>query len=142
MLARPDHEKIVRLRNTGEVNAWLATFPMGTAPAKGTRPNDPRAKEAISRYRTLESFREASLIEVQLTTGRRNQIRIQAGLRGYPLVGEQRYVFDPRPARPIPFGRQALHAFRLSFRHPDDDRPLTFESPIPSDMLDLLARLR
>ena len=109
---------------------------------KGTRPNDPRAKEAISRYRTLESFREASLIEVQLTTGRRNQIRIQAGLRGYPLVGEQRYVFDPRPARPIPFSRQALHAFRLSFRHPDDDRSLTFESPIPSDMLDLLARLR
>jgi 23S rRNA pseudouridine1911/1915/1917 synthase len=109
---------------------------------KGARPNDPRAKEAISRYRILESFRDASLIEVRLTTGRRNQIRIQAGLRGHPLVGEQRYVFDPRPARPIPFSRQALHAFRLSFRHPEDDRPLTFESPMPGDIQDLLARLR
>ncbi len=109
---------------------------------KGTRPNDPRAKEAISRYRVLEAFRDASLIEVRLTTGRRNQIRIQAGLRGHPLVGERRYVFDPRPARPIPFGRQALHAFRLSFRHPEDDRPLTFESPLPTDLIDLLARLR
>jgi 23S rRNA pseudouridine1911/1915/1917 synthase len=109
---------------------------------KSARPNDPRAKEAISNYRAIEPFRDASLIEVRLVTGRRNQIRIQAGLRGHPLVGERRYVFDPPPPRPIAFSRQALHAFRLSFRHPKDDRPLTFESPLPSDMTDLLARLR
>jgi 23S rRNA pseudouridine1911/1915/1917 synthase len=109
---------------------------------KGTRPSDPRAKEAVSNYRVMETFREASLIEVRLVTGRRNQIRIQAGLRGHALIGEQRYVFDPVPTHPIPFPRQALHAFRLSFRHPQDDRPLTFEAPMPSDMTDLLARLR
>jgi 23S rRNA pseudouridine1911/1915/1917 synthase len=109
---------------------------------KGTRPNDPRAKEAISNYRVLESFRDASLIEVRLVTGRRNQIRIQAGLRGHALIGEQRYVFEPVPTHPIPFPRQALHAYRLSFRHPQDERQLTFEVPLPSDMTDLLARLR
>jgi 23S rRNA pseudouridine1911/1915/1917 synthase len=109
---------------------------------KPTRPNDARAKEAISRYRLLESFREACLIEVRLVTGRRNQIRIQAGLRQHPLVGERRYVFPPAPAHAIPFPRQALHAYRLTFRHPHDNRPLTFESPLAPDLLELLARLR
>jgi len=109
---------------------------------KKAHPRDPRAKEAISNYRVLETFRDASLIEVRLVTGRRNQIRIQAGLRGHSLIGEQRYVFDPVPARPIQFPRQALHAYRLSFRHPRDERPLTFEVPMPADMTELLARLR
>ncbi len=107
-----------------------------------TRAGDPRAKEAICSYRVMETFRDASLIEVRLQTGRRNQIRIQAALRGHPLVGERRYLSDPAPSRPIAFSRQALHAYRLSFRHPRDGRPLTFEAPMPSDLTDLLARLR
>lgn len=109
---------------------------------KAADPRDPRAKEAISDYRVLESFAGASLVEVRLHTGKRNQIRIQAGLRGHPLVGERRYVFGPAPSRPIPFGRQALHAHRLAFRHPEDGRRLAFEAPIPADMEALLARLR
>jgi 23S rRNA pseudouridine1911/1915/1917 synthase len=108
---------------------------------KQTKAKDPRAKEAISHYRVIEEFREAALIEVRLESGRRNQIRIQAGLRGHTLVGERLYVYGEQP-REIAFARQALHAHRLSFRHPRDGRPLTFESPIPADMRDLLARLR
>jgi 23S rRNA pseudouridine1911/1915/1917 synthase len=42
----------------------------------------------------------------------------------------------------VPFGRQALHAHRLAFRHPTDDRPLRFEAPLHADLEDLLARLR
>lgn len=109
---------------------------------KDTRPSDPRAKEAICRYRVMETFRQASLIDVRLQTGRRNQIRIQAALHGHPLVGERRYLSDTAPSRPIAFSRQALHAYRLSFRHPRDERPLTFEAQMPSDLTDLLARLR
>jgi 23S rRNA pseudouridine1911/1915/1917 synthase len=108
---------------------------------KDTHAKDPRAKEAISHYRVMETFREASLIEARLQSGRRNQIRIQAGLRGHTLVGERLYVYGEQP-RPIAFGRQALHAHRLAFRHPQDGRPLTFESPIPADLRDLIARLR
>jgi 23S rRNA pseudouridine1911/1915/1917 synthase len=44
--------------------------------------------------------------------------------------------------RRVPFERQALHARRLAFRHPADERPLTFEAPLPADLEDLLARLR
>ena len=109
---------------------------------KATHPNDPQGMEAISDYRVVESFRDASLIEVQLRTGRRNQIRIQARLRGHTLVGEERYIYGPASLRSIPFGRQALHAYRLGFEHPSDGRPLSLEAPPPADFRDLLARLR
>jgi 23S rRNA pseudouridine1911/1915/1917 synthase len=75
-------------------------------------------------------------------TGKRNQIRIQARLRGHTLVGEQRYIYGPDAIRSIPFPRQALHAFRLAFRHPDDDREMRFEAPLPEDLTTLIAQLR
>jgi 23S rRNA pseudouridine1911/1915/1917 synthase len=109
---------------------------------KETHPRDPRGKEAISHYRVIEQFEAASLIEVSLVTGRRNQIRIQARLRGHTLVGERRYTFGPEHLRPIPFGRQALHAYRLTFAHPSDGREMRFEAPLPDDLVKLIARLR
>jgi 23S rRNA pseudouridine1911/1915/1917 synthase len=109
---------------------------------KETHSRDPRAAEAISHYRLIERFATTSLIEVRLTTGKRNQIRIQSRLRGHTLVGESRYTFGPDELRPIPFKRQALHAWRLTFDHPADQRRLTFEAPLPDDMRKLIARLR
>ena len=90
----------------------------------------------------LEPLAGASLIEVSLVTGKRNQIRIQARLRGHTLVGEVRYIYGPDALRPIAFPRQALHAQRLTFRHPADDREMAFEAPLPDDMTALIARLR
>lgn len=109
---------------------------------KETHPRDPRGTEAVSLYRVVESFGAAALIEVRLRTGRRNQIRIQARLRGHPLVGEQRYVYGPEVLRPIPCQRQALHASRLGFLHPEDGRSMDLEAPLPADFVDLLTRLR
>ena len=109
---------------------------------KATRPDDPDAKEAISHYRVLDSFATTSLVEVRLETGKRNQIRLQARLRGHMLVGERRYVFGPAHLRDIDFPRQALHARYLAFRHPRDGRTIRFEAPLPQDMADLIGRLR
>ena len=109
---------------------------------KETSRRDPRGKEAISHYRVLEPLAGASLIEVRLVTGKRNQIRIQARLRGHTLVGEVRYIYGPDALRPITFPRQALHAHRLTFRHPADDRELAFEVPLPDDIAGLVERLR
>src|SRR3954468_16888065 len=109
---------------------------------KETSPRDPRGKEAISHYRVLEPLAGASLIEVRLVTGKRNQIRIQARLRGHTLVGEVRYVYGPDTLRPIDFARQALHAYRLTFHHPADGRDMAFEVPLPADMTRLIERLR
>lgn len=109
---------------------------------KETHRTDPRGVDARCHYRVLERFAGTSLIEVRLDTGKRNQIRLQARLRGHTLVGEQRYVYGPKALRPVAFPRQALHAYRLSFRHPITGAPLTFEAPLPKDLVDLLARLR
>jgi 23S rRNA pseudouridine1911/1915/1917 synthase len=109
---------------------------------KETHRRDPDGMEAISEYRVIEPFKDASLIEVRLRTGRRNQIRIQARLRGHTLVGEERYVYGPDTLRSIAFGRQALHAYRLGFEHPADGRALQLVAPPPADFNDLLTRLR
>ena len=108
---------------------------------KETHPRDPKGNEAIADYRIVQAFRDTSLIEIRLRTGRRNQIRIQSRLRGHTLVGEQRYTYGPDSLRTISFGRQALHAHRLAFEHPGDGRLLSFEAPLPADFADLLARL-
>jgi 23S rRNA pseudouridine1911/1915/1917 synthase len=120
---------------------WLA-WDQDALVQKQTHPADPRAKEARSDYRVIEDFGVASLIEVRLITGKRNQIRLQARLRGHTLVGEQRYTFGPEALRSLDFPRQALHAARLAFRHPVSGERLQFEAPLPADMAELVARLR
>jgi len=109
---------------------------------KETHPRDPRGKDAICRYRVVEALRGAALVEIALVTGRRNQIRIQARLRGHTLVGERRYIYGPDTLRTIAFPRQALHAARLAFKHPRDGREMRFEAPMPADMAGLIKRLK
>ena len=110
---------------------------------------DPRGVEAISDYRVMETFGDASLVEVRLHTGKRNQIRIQAAVRGHALLGERQYtdgtsarIGGPSKSTGPTHPRQALHAHRLAFAHPVDGRKLTFEAPLPDDLQDLLRRLR
>jgi 23S rRNA pseudouridine1911/1915/1917 synthase len=109
---------------------------------KETHPRDPLGKQAICHYRVVERFKATSLVEVTLVTGRRNQIRLQARLRGHTLVGEQRYTYGPDSLRTISFPRQALHAKSLAFTHPKDARDLRFEAPLPDDLERLIARLK
>jgi 23S rRNA pseudouridine1911/1915/1917 synthase len=109
---------------------------------KATHPRDREGKDAVCRYETLETFATTTLIEVRLETGKRNQIRLQARLRGHTLVGERRYVYGPDELRPIEFPRQALHAFRLAFLHPASGAALRFEAAMPPDLVGLVARLR
>jgi 23S rRNA pseudouridine1911/1915/1917 synthase len=91
-----------------------------------------------------------TLVEVRLITGRRNQIRLHAMLAGHPLYGEPLYKIPVRPGsraaaraatRPT-IERQALHAHQLGFVHPTTREPVSFESPIPEDIAELLRRLR
>ncbi len=109
---------------------------------KATHARDPRGSEATLKYRVVEQFEEAALLEIELGTGKRNQIRLQARLRGHTLVGERRYTYGDSSLRPIPFERQALHAYRLAFTHPVTGKPLRFEAALPEDMAGLLKVLR
>jgi RluA family pseudouridine synthase len=95
-----------------------------------------------ARIRTLGTWREGlSLVEVALVTGRRNQIRLQAMLRGIPLIGERLYLPDEHERVGPPFPRQALHATGLTVVHPGNGKKITFESEMPSDMTELLSRI-
>jgi 23S rRNA pseudouridine1911/1915/1917 synthase len=106
--------------------------------------DEARGKDAEARYRVLERFESQSLVEVSLRTGKRNQIRVQSGVRGYPLVGERQYRFGrPRnEAREPPFPRQALHAAALAFAHPATGRWMRFTAPLPHDLESLIRGLR
>ena len=107
------------------------------------RAGDPRAVDAMSDYQVIEAFAAASLIEVRLQTGRQGQIRVQAQLRGHPLVGDRRYGPRGHTAdASITFPRQALHAHRLVFAHPADRRRVEVTAPPPRDLDALLRRLR
>jgi 23S rRNA pseudouridine1911/1915/1917 synthase len=85
-----------------------------------------RGKEAITRYRVLERYRGATLLELALVTGRRGQIRAQLAALGHPIVGDRAYG-----SRRDPLRRVCLHATRLGFVHPNG-RGVVFESPPPS----------
>jgi 23S rRNA pseudouridine1911/1915/1917 synthase len=95
---------------------------------------------AITHYKVLEKFDGASLLEVRLETGLKNQIRVQFRAIGNPLVGDRHY--SPGEEEEVLLDRQALHAWKLSFKHPAEGRIVSFEAPLPQDMESLIARLR
>lgn len=98
------------------------------------------AVEAETRYRVVRRLREATVVEFQLVTGRQHQVRAQASLHGYPLVGERTYRTGGQRPR-VDFGRQALHAQRLAFTHPVANRLMSFDAPVPKDLRRLVAAL-
>ena len=107
--------------------------------------SDAGAREAEARVRVLERFgAAATLVEVSLVTGKRNQIRVQAGLRGHPLLGERQYRFGapPEPKGLPAIDRQALHAWGLAFVHPRSRQRVSFTAPLPDDLVRLLRGLR
>lgn len=104
--------------------------------------NERKAIEASCRYRVVEKLGAASLLEVNLITGKRNQIRFQASLHGHPVVGERIYFDRESGIREIPFARQALHAWRLKFDHPVEGHAMSLEARLPEDINALLERLR
>jgi 23S rRNA pseudouridine1911/1915/1917 synthase len=110
-----------------------------------------RGKSAITHYRVERSFRsQAALVECRLATGRTHQIRVHLTHRGYPLIGDR--VYGTRAGRDIvrggpvgaliaAFPRQALHARSLGFAHPDGRGRLSFASPLPRDLCELVSNL-
>ncbi|MEO2023478.1 MAG: RluA family pseudouridine synthase [Pirellulaceae bacterium] len=85
------------------------------------------AKEAILDYRTLQSNRRSTLLEVDLQTGRKHQIRLQLSHDGYPILGDRKYGSEVSFPKGI-----GLHAYSLSFQHPVQDQRMEFTAPLPA----------
>jgi len=107
-------------------------------------------RSAITEYSVEEQLRYASLVRLRLRTGRTHQIRVHMKHLGHPIIGDPLYsgpqwrgIPDKRIQKAIAsFPRQALHAARLTIPHPRTGEVMTFESPLPEDMRELLAALR
>jgi 23S rRNA pseudouridine1911/1915/1917 synthase len=98
-------------------------------------------KASITHYEVLEAFRAASLVQVDLETGRTHQIRVHFSALRHPCVGDLTYGADPVLARRLGVQRQWLHAVRLAFEHPGTDERVEFTSDYPPVRADALARL-
>lgn len=115
-------------------------------------------RSAVTHYEVLEPFRDAlgaplaALLRLELETGRTHQIRVHLAHIGHPLLGDPLYgtgfkasarkLDEAGQAALARLGRQALHAARLGFVHPTTGKRLSFESPLPTDLADLVAALR
>ena len=115
----------------------LRQKPLSTGKPAKTSP----AKPATLHWRVAERFERASLLEIRLVTGKRNQIRIQAELHHHPLIGERMYRDGMPVDSLINFTRQALHAWKLALEHPVTRQKLRFEAPVPADLQALHAKL-
>ncbi len=98
-------------------------------------------RPSITHYETLEAFPRASLVEVNLETGRTHQIRVHLAAMRHPLVGDTTYGADPTLAERLGLARPALHAARLALEHPATGDRLVVESPDPPDFTEALRRL-
>ncbi|MFS8513407.1 MAG: RluA family pseudouridine synthase [Planifilum fulgidum] len=96
-------------------------------------------KRAVTHFVVRERFRDATLIECRLETGRTHQIRVHMQYIGHPLIGD--LVYGPRKSR-YPIRGQALHARVLGFDHPRTGERIRLEAELPQDMERLLAQLR
>ena len=99
-------------------------------------------KHSITHYRTLEAFPYASLLEVELETGRTHQIRVHMSAQRHPCVGDSMYGADPTLSERLGLERQWLHAVRLGFAHPRTGEPVEFESTYAADLEHALDVLR
>lgn len=108
-------------------------------------------RDAVTHFTVLERYRAHALLAVTLETGRTHQIRVHLAHRRFPIVGDpvygRRMVLPKSPAPELVallqgFRRQALHAARLSFAHPVDGSPLSFEAELPDDFRLLRDGLR
>ncbi len=123
------------------------SLPIGRAPSdrKKMSTRVKKGREALTNWKVIERFSEATLIAVRLGTGRTHQIRVHFASLGYPVLGDQTYgkkrVLEIKKKK-ILFPRQMLHAEMLGFSHPLSGEYMEFRAAIPSDMMDCLEDLR
>lgn len=98
-------------------------------------------RESITHYETLEAFPYASLLKIELETGRTHQIRVHMSAIKHPCVGDPMYGADPKLAEKLGLTRQWLHATSLTFKHPRTGAEVTFDSPYPQDLASSLKRV-
>lgn len=128
-------------------------LPVGRHPGdrKKMSTKSKRGRDAITLWKVRERYGVATLLDVEIKTGRTHQIRVHLSDRGYPVVGDAVYGNASKiraikdavlKAQLKALDRQALHAAKLSFLHPSQGERVVFKAEMPEDMADLCACLR
>ncbi|MCW2913663.1 MAG: pseudouridine synthase, RluA family [Actinomycetia bacterium] len=99
-------------------------------------------KPSVTHYDTIEAFRAATLLDINLETGRTHQIRVHMSAIRHPCVGDLMYGADPTLAARLGATRQWLHAVKLGFEHPTQGHWVEFESPYPDELARTLEIVR
>ena len=133
-LSRHFHRRLVEKRYLAVVHGRVGedcltiSAPVGRvaerSPAWGVTES---GKPAETRLRVVERRERSTLVELEPVTGRTNQLRIHCAHAGHAIAGDEWYAAERAP-------RLCLHAARLAFRHPADNRPVAFESPLPAEI--------
>lgn len=98
---------------------------------------DDGGSKSVTHYRTIKRANGYSLLELDLETGRKNQIRVHMQDLGHPIIGDGRYGCE---GSLNPIGRLALHAFKLCFYHPVTGDLMEFETPYPGEFKKLFLK--
>lgn len=126
--------------------AWRADMPLQKNTLQGGERVvrvDPEGKAAVTRFKVLRRFADATLVEATLETGRTHQIRVHAAANGTPIVGDPKYgdAGINRQFRALGLRRLFLHAASLRLAWPDARQAFFIEAPLPTELRDLLERL-
>lgn len=111
-------------KDHGTVTSWLTDRTLYVSSSQ----HDDGGSKSITHYHTIKRANGYSLMELDLETGRKNQIRVHMQDLGHPIIGDGRYGGE---GIPNPIGRLALHAFKLCFYHPVTNEQMEFETPYP-----------
>ena len=94
--------------------------------------NKSDGKLAITKYKVIKTNKKYSLLDIEILTGRKNQIRVHMNDINHPIIGDKKYN-----AKTNPIKRLGLHANKLILQHPITKQPMTFEDKTPKEMLSL-----
>ncbi len=119
-------------KDSGTVISWLTDRTLYVY----SSPTDDGGAKSITHYRTIKRGNGLSLVELNLETGRKNQIRVHMQDLGHPIIGDGRYGIE----EVNPIGRLALHAFKLCFYHPVTGEQMRFETPYPQNFKTLFIK--
>ncbi len=97
------------------------------------------SKKAVSRFKIKEEFKNYTLVEVKIETGRTHQIRVHFSYMGFPVAGDNKYGNIDKK---LSVSRQMLHAYRLIITHPTTGEKMEFKAELPDDFSDILKKLR
>ncbi len=153
------HEALVEQFQLRRIRKVYLTLVAGTMPATrgqidlpiGRHPVERKkmsthsrhGRESLTLWRVMEQFPDASLLEVEIKTGRTHQIRVHLAQMQHPVIGDPVYGGKRSyPPRILHVPRQMLHAWHMTFCHPSSREPMIFKAPMPADMAHCIGLLR